>query len=674
MAMMATLLLIACGDGTTKQSDKARQLIDAAYRAKDYRQLIVLADSLEKAGEMPQADAYYWRGYACDHLQQKRLAEFYWKTSLQAAGDITDGQAADIYAKSASRLANLLCLRGDYEGTLRMSLPAIERLQALGCDSTSDYVNLLVYIGCCQSADSGLSGTDTEDAFRLAFKKHMENIERDHSEEAYKNAIAGLINMAYYCNVTEKYSDAIDWIDQFGKLLNQYEQRPDANTAYIDKQLARFDIYKAIAYEGLGKKEDAAKVYDSFLTTSFSKTPEGRINANDYLIAAGRWGEAADNYRSLNELLGRQQTSMTIDDIQNLLLNKYRANILAGRRDTALAVSQMVCDSLEKALSQAAKSEKEELSTIAVRSEQFAQQQEANRRQQQLVKMWLVGLAFLLLIGYAVWCRLAVRRRKNEYNQLQAAYTELEANTSEKASAATAQRIASDIKLAITPQSLPVHKAIKTFASVTNVKDTTGNLYDLLIRDDKLYLMQADAKCNNVRTSVLMALARAQFRTASALETAPERIVAAVNQALATTDGSGNEVMLFVGVLDLATGTMRYCNAGHTSPLIVAEEVSLLPAGANPVVGLDATAGYEAQEVVLPAGTLIMLYNDGIVLTENVEGKPFGERRLLGDALQASKLDPAPEPFVNYIANSVKNYMGDAEPVDDLAMVAIRYK
>lgn len=674
MAMMAALLLIACGDGTTKQSDKARQLIDAAYRAKDYRQLIVLADSLEQIGELPQADAYYWRGYASDHLKQKRMAEFYWKTSLQAAGDVSDGQAADIYAKSASRLANLLCLRGDYEGTLRMALPAIERLQALGCDSTSDYVNLLVYIGCCQSADSDLSGTDTEDAFRLAFKKHMENIERDHSEEAYKNAIAGLINMAYYCNVTEKYSDAIDWIDQFGKLLSQYEQRPDANTAYIDKQLARFDIYKAIAYEGLGKKEDAAKVYDSFLTTSFSKTPEGRINANDYLTAAGRWDEAADNYRSLNELLGQQKTTMTIDDVQNLLLKKYRANMLAGRRDSAIAVSQMVCDSLEKALSQAAKSEKEELSTIAVRSEQFAQQQEANRRQQQLVKMWLVGLAFLLLIGYAVWCRLAVRRRKNEYNQLQAAYTELEANTSEKASAATAQRIASDIKLAITPQSLPVHKAIKTFASVTNVKDTTGNLYDLLVRDDMLYLMQADAKCNNVRTSVLMALARAQFRTASALETAPERIVAAVNQALATTDGSGNEVMLFVGVLDLATGTLRYCNAGHTSPLIVAEEVSLLPAGANPVVGLDATAGYEAQEVVLPAGTLIMLYNDGIVLTENVEGKPFGERRLLGDALQASKLDPAPEPFVNYIANSVKTYMGDAEPVDDLAMVAIRYK
>lgn len=674
MALMAALLLIACGEGTTKQSDKARQLIDAAYKAKDYAQLIQLADSLEQIGELPQADAYYWRGYASDRLKQKRMAEFYWKTSLQAAGDVTDKQAAATYAKSASRLANLLCVRGDYDGTLKIALPAVERLQALGCDSTSDYVNLLIYIGCCQSTVGDQSGADTEDGFQLAYKKHLENIERDHSEDAYKNAIAGLINMAYYCNVTENYSNAIDWIDQFGKLLSQYEQRPDANTAYIDKQLARFDIYKAIALEGLGKKEDAAQVYDSFLTTGFSKTPEGRINANDYLIAAGRWDEAADNYRSLNELLGQQQTSMTIDDIQNLLLKKYRANVLAGRKDTALAVSQMVCDSLEKAISQAAKTEKEELSTIAARSEQFAQQQEASQRKHQLALMGLTLLAFLLIIGYAVWCRLAVRRRKNEYDQLQAAYTELEESTSEKASAATAQRIASDIKLAITPQSLPVHRAIKTYASQTNIKDTTGNLYDLLIRDDKLYLMQADAKSNNVRSSVLMALARAQFRTASALETAPDRIVAVVNEALAATDGSGNEVMLFVGVLDLATGNLQYCNAGHTSPLVVTPEVSLLPAGLNPPVGLEASASYEAQEITLPAGALIMLYNDGVVLMENAEGKPFGERRLLGDALQASKLDPAPEPFVSYIVNSVKTYMGDAEPVDNVAMVAIRYK
>ncbi len=676
MAMMAALLLIACGDGITKQSDKARQLIDAAHKSKDYAQLILLADSLEQIGELPQADAYYWRGYASDRLKQKRMAEFYWKTSLQAAGDVKDKQAAATYAKAASRLANLLCVRGDYEGTLKMALPAVERLQALGCDSTSDYVNLLIYIGCCQSAVGDQSGADTEDGFQLAFKKHLENIERDRSEDAYKNAIAGLINMAYYCNVTENYSNAIDWIDQFGKLLSQYEQRPDANAAYIDKQLARFDIYKAIAYEGLGKKDEAAKVYDAFLTTSFSKTPEGRINANDYLTAAGRWDEAADNYRSLNELLGQQKTTMTIDDVQNLLLKKYRANMLAGRRDSAIAVSQMVCDSLEKALSQATKTEKEELSTIAARSEQFAQQQEASRRKHQLTLMGLTLLVFLLVIGYAVWCRLAVRRRKNEYDQLQAAYTKLEEKTSEKASAATAQRIASDIKLAITPtpQSLPVHKAIKTYASLTTVKDTTGNLYDLLIRDDKLYLMQADAKSNNVRTSVLMALARAQFRTASALESAPERIVAVINEALAATDGSGNEVMLFVGVLDLATGSLQYCNAGHTSPLIVADEVSLLPAGLNPPVGLEASARYEAQEVTLPAGSLIMLYNDGVVLMENAEGKPFGERRLLGDALQASKLDSAPEPFVSYIANSVKTYMGDAEPVDDLAMVAIRYK
>ena len=102
--------------------------------------------------------------------------------------------------------------------------------------------------------------------------------------------------------------------------------------------------------------------------------------------------------------------------------------------------------------------------------------------------------------------------------------------------------------------------------------------------------------------------------------------------------------------------------------------MSLLPTAQNTPVGLEANVSYEAQEITLSAGALILLYNDGVVLAENADGKPFGERRLLGDALQASKLDPAPKPFVNHLSKSLKTYMGEAEPVDDLAMVAIRYK
>ena len=71
--------------------------------------------------------------------------------------------------------------------------------------------------------------------------------------------------------------------------------------------------------------------------------------ANDYLTAANRWDEAADNYSSVDALLAEQTDPNTIENIRKLLLQKYQANRLAGRRDTAVAVSLQICDSLDRA-------------------------------------------------------------------------------------------------------------------------------------------------------------------------------------------------------------------------------------------------------------------------------------------------------------------------------------
>ena len=279
--VMAAMLMTACSSGPTKeQSENAERAIETAHKQRDYDKLLTLADSLEKNGCLSQAEAYYWRGYASDRLKMYRMAEFYWKTALEACEGSTEPEDLKIYAMTASRMANLLSVRGNYEGTLKIGEPAAKRLEELQCDTTSDYVNLLIYIGCCQSATGKAEG-DAGDGFNRAFKKHKENIEKNHTESAYKNAIAGLINIAYFCNYTKDYQRAMRWIENFGEMINEYEQRPDADKKYIDKQIARFNIYKAIALEGQGKKEEAAAAFEDFKATEFSKTPERKIQGND---------------------------------------------------------------------------------------------------------------------------------------------------------------------------------------------------------------------------------------------------------------------------------------------------------------------------------------------------------------------------------------------------------
>jgi len=142
------LILSSCGNTPSEEeSARAEQLMEAAHKAKDYEKLMAQADSLEKAGCLSTARAYYWRGYASDRTNRRRMAEFYYNTALKEAGT----KDPEILAKATSHLANLMAIRGDYENGLKLATPVVQQLEQQQCDTTSDYVNLLIYIGCCQA-------------------------------------------------------------------------------------------------------------------------------------------------------------------------------------------------------------------------------------------------------------------------------------------------------------------------------------------------------------------------------------------------------------------------------------------------------------------------------------------------------------------------------------------
>lgn len=286
-AVATALMMTACGDSAQKElRAKADQLMEAAHQSKDYGKLLTMADSLEKTGNLSTVKANYWRGYAYDRQKQKDMAERYWRASMEAGENSDDAEDFIMYAKSVSRLANLLSVRGDYKEALKLAVPTVERLEALKCDTTSDYVNLLIYIGCCQAV-TGIQVEESNHGFYRAYKKHLENIKKKHNDASYKDAIAGLVNVAHYCVKAKKYQEALYYTRYFGELLGEYEMRPDVDAGYIDRQLGRYDIYKAQAQKGLGMDEEAAETYEAFQETEFSATPEGLALAKDFLGTLG---------------------------------------------------------------------------------------------------------------------------------------------------------------------------------------------------------------------------------------------------------------------------------------------------------------------------------------------------------------------------------------------------
>lgn len=664
--VVVAMVMMAVACGKQNQNGNSDALMERAYKSRDYALLMRQADSLETLGELSQAKAYYWRGYACDRQKKLRMAEFYWKTSLQAAADTKD---YDTYAKTASRLANLLVVRGDYEGALKMAVPVAEKLEAAQCDTTSDYVNLLIYIGCSQ-AGVGKTGNATLDGFDRAYQKHLDNIQKNRDDASYKDAIAGLINISVACNTTEHYQDAMKWTGHFGELLSEYEQRPEAGKAYLDKQLARFHIYQAQAYEGLGKTEDAGKAYEAFLTTEFSKTAEGRILANDYLAAAKRWDEAADNYCSLDAHLGNQQGGgYTIDNIKNLVLPKYQANLLAGRRDSALAVSRVICDSLPVAFGLADRLEAEEQAVIVKKVEDLGEREAKASQQRYYLMFGLVALLFLAFLYVGFMRSRAGYRLKRTHENLKSAYQQLEETISVKERGETEQRIASDIRRSIMPGAQTQDKQQKVFSVMEPGRMTGGDLCVTQQCGDDLFFCIGNAVGEGVQNAVTIAMAGAQFRSLATLGTAPEQMMTAINSAMVQYEG--RQMKFFIGELNQQTGQLKYCNAGMNVPLLLDTEVSLVSGETGRLLGEQTDTRYDAQELILASGKLFFLFTDGMKSAGNAAGKPYGEKALRGSALQALKLDATPVGFTDQIMKAVRSYTAGAQQKNDMSMLVV---
>ena len=151
-----------------------------------------------------------------------------------------------------------------------------------------------------------------------------------------------------------------------------------------------------------------------------------------------------------------------------------------------------------------------------------------------------------------------------------------------------------------------------------------------------------------------------------------------MNEALADQNDSDMFVTLFVGALDMKTGHLEYCNAGHDAPLLVytkEKRVELLPCEPNLPLGVMPGWEFKMQETDLALDTLIFLYTDGLTEAEDVSHQLFGDSRISETVLQLLDEDVIrPQSLIEYMTETVHKFVGDAEQSDDLTMLAIKRK
>ena len=250
---------------------------------------------------------------------------------------------------------------------------------------------------------------------------------------------------------------------------------------------------------------------------------------------------------------------------------------------------------------------------------------------------------------------------------------ELKDTTAQKASIESELNVANSIQMSMLPNVFPDREGLDMYASMTPAKEVGGDLYGYLLKDDNLYFCLGDVSGKGVPASLFMAQVTRLFRTLANQQLSPSDICTHMNDALSGDENPTNMfVTLFVGMVDLTSGHLSFCNAGHNPPVIGGGEHhgDFLEMKPNFPIGVLPGLEFEGEEIESIKGRALFIYTDGLNEAENREHEQFGDERLL-DILRNTHFDSARQ-VIETLAAEVEKHRDGADPNDDLTMMCLR--
>ncbi|MBC7781894.1 MAG: SpoIIE family protein phosphatase [Proteobacteria bacterium] len=204
-------------------------------------------------------------------------------------------------------------------------------------------------------------------------------------------------------------------------------------------------------------------------------------------------------------------------------------------------------------------------------------------------------------------------------------------------------------------------------------KEVGGDFYDAFALDaNHVFVTIGDICGKGLPSALFMVRTLTTLWNETTRRRNPQRIVEHVNRHLCVNNDSGLFVSLFCGVYDLGTRCLQFVSAGHNPPLIsiAGEPLHFLDAPRNLVAGIAPQANFRAGSIELRAGSLVILYTDGLTEAESVDQQWFGDERLLA-TIEHVRDEPLPE-LTSAVVRAVDEFAVDAVQADDLTLLAFR--
>ena len=465
------------------------------------------------------------------------------------------------------------------------------------------------------------------------------------------------------------------------RIKKDHERELEIAKTFVTPQ-TRLD-YLALAYRDLGNYQAALNTYIQFKKYSDS------LSALEVRRMAAEHSLQLDLARSENEKkdLNLANQALKLEHISDELVQRRlkeealnlsleNQSIELRNRDIELqnVAVKLKNDSLDKYNKNLKLSEWE--------SKMEAQKQKEHSHHVFMYMLSLVAAIIISALGFILH-----RHKKHEkaietaYEKLETAYGKLEETTKAKERIESELRIARDIQMSMVPRKFDIfqqHPGVDLYASMKPAKEVGGDLYDFFIQDNKLYLCIGDVSGKGVPASMTMAVAVNLFHNYAKEGFSPEYTAGRLNDTLAADNESGMFVTMFIAEIDLTTGQMKYCNAGHNPPVII--DPPLTPDGpcrprfakveSNAPIGLWPDLEFIGESIDNLRGRTLFLYTDGLNEAENSFQEQFGDKRVL--SFFQNRSDEDCQQIINQMNATVSYFVGDAEPSDDLTMLCLK--
>lgn len=300
---------------------------------------------------------------------------------------------------------------------------------------------------------------------------------------------------------------------------------------------------------------------------------------------------------------------------------------------------------------------------------------------QAAVLITLITLAFSIFYYF---------RRRKQMQELRHAYNQLADTTTAKERIDSELRIARDIQMSMVPRTFPAfpdRRDIDLYATIVPAKEVGGDLYDFFLQDDRLCFCVGDVSGKGIPASLTMAVAVNLFRTVAKEGFPPEVIATKLNDTMSANNENAVFVTMFIGIIDLKTGSLDYCNCGHNPPVYGERRIhtsqtvfSFLDIESNVPIGLWPDYTFVGGHISDIRGNSLFVYTDGVNEAENRMQEQFGEKRMLRVLRESTQPfgERTPKTRSRFLIDEMKcaldAFADGPEQSDDLTMLCVGIK